>query len=260
MDKYSLYLSLMDAYSKAYPTKTKKQHQCDVNKIWTEIKKEKNCSELVSKKILEYKEKSLQSKSNLFSMWKSFSPISSSSSTTNINVNVNDKNPTVEVKNLSNSFEELELSQSDSQPIQTADLHQTKTKVPAPAQEKLQIEVDCINAEIVALTKRKDSGLFTDEMRADLKKKRTKLSALQNSLITKKREMIRKRRNRRQLKEKLAKICEKNPEFKKDLKVSYQFVQESIECFVLLNIDKQDNSLWCLRCLWSQGKYIKFPD
>lgn len=216
----------MDAYSKAYPTKTKKQHQFDVNKIWTEIKREKNYSELVSKKILEYKEKSLQSKSNLFSMWKSLGTTSSPSSTNmQTDINTNDLNPSDEVMSLSNSLEEMkaDLSESDSQPIQTVDLYQTKTKIPAPAQEKLQLEVDCVNADIVALTKRKDSGLFSDEMRNELKKKRDKLTALQNNLSMKRREMIRKRRNRRQLKNKLAKICEKNPELKKDLKVSYQF-------------------------------------
>lgn len=226
MDKYSLYQSLLDAYSKAYPLKTKQQHQCDVTNAWNEIKKQQNYSELVAKKIVEYKEKSHHSKANFFSFWKSKTgPSTSVPISANKKSQSNIASSTGELLNLSNSFEELNVgvtpNDNDRRSIETTLAPQNNANVHiTPAQMKLAQEVGCLTADIAALTKRKDSGLFTDDMRTDLKKKREKLASLQKKLSVKRRDMIRKRRSRRNFKAKLSKICDNNPDVKKELKVS----------------------------------------
>lgn len=243
MDKYSLYQSLLDAYSKAYPLKTKQQHQCDVTKAWNEIKKQQNYSELISKKILEYKEKSLQSKANLFSYWKSKSNTSTSVQSSNEQTDSNTQSTSGEILNLSNSFEELKVDCDDDQgrPEGTKLVLQNDN-VPTPAQAKLQQEAGCLTAEIAALTKRKESGLLTDDMRPDLKKKRQKLSSLEKALCIKKSDMLRKRKSRRNFKAKLSKICENNPDVKKELKVSSICVQTSIICEYVYSCIKTTNT------------------
>lgn len=214
----------MDAYSKAYPLKTKQQHQCDVNKEWNEIKKQPNCSDLLSKKILDYKDKALKSNANLFSFWKSKANAVEKVSIEDRNINSNTQNAPGDVLNLSNSFEELKIdcNQRDDQvrPNETT-VVQSKI-ILTPAQERLKQEAGCLTADISALTKRKESGLFTDDMRSELIKKREKLSALEKKLCIKRRDMLRKRKSRRNFKNKLSKICEKNPDVKKELKVSVQ--------------------------------------
>ena len=146
VDKYSLFQSLMNAYSKAYPMKTKKQHQLDVTEIWNQIKKENNLSELVSQKVLEYNEKSMQSKASLFSYWKSAAKCDVSSSTDNIDSNIH--NESEEIINLSNSFEECQINSSKNDDTKVdkgfddkeLDLLQVKPNIETPAQSKLQLE------------------------------------------------------------------------------------------------------------------------
>lgn len=86
------------------------------------------------------------------------------------------------------------------------------------------------NEEIATLSKRKECGLFTDEMRKDLKKKREMVAQAKVLLKKRRGDMIRKRKNRKQFKKKLADILEKFPESKKDLKVS-----RSVQCINVIN-------------------------
>ncbi|XP_037030801.1 uncharacterized protein LOC119070532 [Bradysia coprophila] len=187
-------------------------------------KETKNYSELVSKKIVEYKEKSLKSKANLFHLWNSKSNASVQLNS-NEQTDSNPQNNTGEILNLSNSFEELAVDVTPSHPPSHGNTKETKSTFHnkandrTPAQLKLQQESACLTAEIVALSKRKESGLFTSDMRAELKKKREKLSSLQKKLCVKRRDMFRKRKSRHNFKAKLSKICDSNPDVKKALKI-----------------------------------------
>lgn len=235
MDKYSLYKSLLDAYAKAYPTKTKKQHQSDVNSVWNSLKKDKNCATLVSEKVLQYKEHSLKTKSGLLSFWKTAKSNKSLSQSRAVpSNNLNSQEINKENLNLSNSFEEVELDShvSDGKVSKgNKDSIQKKT----PAQEKLQLELNCLTTDIAALTKRKRGGLMTDDLQKDLQKKRLQLSSVQTKLCVKRRDMLRKRKSRRRFKEKLSKLCENNPDIKKELKVTF------VVCRNILRKQKHDS-------------------
>lgn len=232
MDNYSLYKSLSNGYSKAHPTKTKKQCQDDVNKMWNEIKQEKNVSELVSQKVLQYKEKELTAKSTLLSYWNKAATTSCSkndlpTSSSNVEANISDS---TEI-NLSNSFEEFDLNASDAtnevQVNNDGPSSSTVVKeqvIQTPGQYKLQQEINCLTADITALTQRKESGLFSEDMRNDLKQKRASLSKAEVKLRKTQRDMIRKRKSRSEFKNKLTQILEKNPDMQKELKVNSYFV------------------------------------
>lgn len=74
---------------------------------------------------------------------------------------------------------------------------------PTPVQDRLQKEIKFLNVEIVAVTERKESGLFNDDMRKKLCKKRELLTATKKKLRTTEREMKRKRTSRKEFKKKL---------------------------------------------------------
>lgn len=82
-------------------------------------------------------------------------------------------------------------------------------------------EFNFLTAEIAALTNRKDSGLFTEDMRTDLKKKRSLLKEVELKITKTKRDMIRKRKSRMIFKSKLKQIFKTNPDMKKELKVIF---------------------------------------
>lgn len=219
MDKHSLYQSLLNGYSKAYPLKSKQQHQQDVNKIWNKIKKEKNLCELVSAKIVEYKEKELKSKAKFFTFWKD---------KTEKNVSSNISDATEAENNLSTSLEELKLT-----PVKYLENQQVDAKT--PAQDKLKQEVKFLNAEITALINRKESGLFGNKMEIDIKKKRASLKAAERRLLSKEKDMVRKRNARKTYKNKMKQIFETYPDLQKELKVSSTFKDFSLGSKFFLN-------------------------
>lgn len=252
MDKNKLFLSLQSNYAKAHPNKTKKEIQDNVVQIWGKIKKEPNLPQLVSEKIQEYKAKQLQSKSNLFGYWRqvqqnaiSGNQVACSSSGNNSSIvkqnNVasssidkNKSNTTItdenEISNLTSSLEEMEISVvsnvTDSEKVEPEANVKSITENRefscdvTPAQSKLQKEIDFLNEEIVFLTKRKESGLFDGDMESTLKKKHNLLQSTKTKLKKMRGSMIRKRKYRHEFKKKLAKICDRFPEARKELKVS----------------------------------------
>lgn len=241
MDKSKLYQSLRTAYSKAYPLKTYFQVQDEVVKIWNELKKnentDKNLSDLVAQKCVDLKEKKLQLSANFFSAWKKNSQKPSNvESTSSLQIDLSSSLVVVDesVNNLSNFFEKMEVTSIVDDPKMPVDEKSVQENVtdanikvpvvysnpkPTPVQDRLQKEIKFLNTEIVALTERKESGLFNDDMRNELRKKRELLTTAKKKLHTLEREMIRKRTSRKCYKKKLKQICEKFPEVKKDLKV-----------------------------------------
>lgn len=243
MDKNKLFLSLQSSYAKAYPNKNKKEVQDSVVQIWSEIKKKPNLSHLVSEKIQEYKAKELTSKSNLFGYWRQVQRNSgndgacsssdnnssivaknnvASSSVDNISPNTNliEDN---DVSVLSNSLEEVEISvvsNADSNKILPESCVIPITIHTTPAQSKLEKEISFLNDEIVSLTKRKESGLFDDDMKSTLKKKHEAVKSTKLKLKKLRGSMIRKRKYRSEFKKKLSKLCEKFPEARNELKAS----------------------------------------
>lgn len=241
MDKFSLYDKLLKSYRKAYPLKTHDNCRKEVVIIWKDIKTRKNVDELVNQKCVEWKDVELKSKSDFFSTRKKHSKQSKSSevdaSATVTESFSNDEKSAekdsipdvtssedVEINNLSRSLEEVDIGSLKSPPATIVRSYDT------PAQMKLQKEIDLYNEEITTLTKRKECGLFTDEMRRDLKKKRELLGRAKAIIKLKRGDMIRKRKHRKQFKQKLAGIIEQFPETRKDLKVS-RFRQQSMYQF-----------------------------
>lgn len=225
-----------------------------VGKKWLSsgmIKTQKNVDELVNHKCVEWKEVELKSKSDFFSTWTKHSKALASSevdasttvteSCSNGDEKSAEKEPipdgtsseNVEINNLSRSLEEMEIGSLKSAPAAIVRSYDT------PTQMKLQKEIDLYNEEIATLTKRKECGLFTDEM----KKKREMVAQAKDCLKQRRGDMIRKRKNRKEFKKKLAGILEKFPVSKKDLKVSrfsqrsmYQFDQLLKMNFAILQI------------------------
>lgn len=220
---------------------------------------DRKLSDLVAQKCADLREKQLHLSANFFSAWKKVSQKPSNvESTSSLQITLSSSEVTVDefVHNLSDSFEKIKVTTiEDDTEMAAASIDEKSTnrqkisvcgdakptlikesvvpagtnpiKVPvvssnpkpSPVQNRLQKEIKFLNVEIVALTERKEGGLFNDDMRKELRKKRELLTATKTKLRTMERDMIRKRTSRKQFKKKLNRIFEKFPEVKKDLKV-----------------------------------------
>lgn len=224
MDRNKLYQDLFQSYVNAYPFKSRRECQINVTELWNSFKKEKNFDVSFGEQMRCLKDRYLQSKTNFFTVWKKNaekkldSVNDATSSTTESEATV--AQVAEEIANLSNSFEELNVSSAGS--AKNSDNATSKPKpiqFSTPAQDKLKQEIAMLNDEVVALTKIKNNGLFDDDMQKVLKKKRSLLEVKKAKLNKVTKNMIRKRRARHEYKRKISSICEKFPDVQTELKV-----------------------------------------
>lgn len=84
-----------------------------------------------------------------------------------------------------------------------------------PVQDKLQKEISVLISDVLALKKRKDSGLLSEEHENDYKSKKMRLEECQKTFKKKESEMQRLRVIRKQKTKKMKKACEEFPGLKK---------------------------------------------
>ena len=215
MDNTDKYKNICQQVSKALPQKSKQEQQKEANRLWEKVKRKEVTYESVLEELLR---KTMESKSKM-SFWSRATASSAASSTDeNLHISENcvpsvitaDNNATAAniVENMASS-----VSSNDQNTPSAAECNTTITQT--PQQDKLQSEIAQLQEQLLALVHVRRAGLITDELVTKTKFLEKELKLKRNSLKRFKREVIRQRRRRANLKRTLDDIVDEQPSLKK---------------------------------------------
>lgn len=194
MDKNELFSALYNAFIKAYPEKKKLVCQTDAVKFWNQTKG-KECIDkqevLVRSKIRELEANALHRKGKLLQFWGKAAA-----------------KPSKTVADVTEPPKCEEISIEVSPQPSTSGC----PKRPAPAQEKIKIELNDVTEQVLRLKERDSAGLITNEEVEKLHGLANKKVKLEKDLKTRISEQERQQKHRDQVKSSKQRLIEAIPE------------------------------------------------
>ena len=210
MDKNKLYQKLFQTYTNVFfPTKSKEQCQKDVIAKWNEIKNEADLQVKVESLLQEWNAIDMKRKARQLNFW------GKQVATRSKEAAVASATP-IEFSADSEQFKEPDSDHEDKTNSIPTNNH---SKSKAVVQEQLKSDIALLDADLVALYKRKTLGFLDENQEKELRLKIKKKEELELKLKHKISDQKRAKKARDDRKAKLAKITEDNPDIKKALKL-----------------------------------------